>query len=106
MTAISSRAGGAWYAVLAQVENTIAESLRDVERQEALVAGDPVTGLARMDRVQNRLNERIKKLADRVAEAERSAEIVGAELASAEAELRDWVAQIGGIAKQIEVIQQ
>jgi len=107
MTAMIERARSAneWVAVLNQVEISIARSLRDVNRQAAFVFNEPIAGVPNMDRVQSRLDQRIRELSERVAEAERSAEIAGAELAAAEAELRQWIEQMGGIAKQVDIVR-
>jgi hypothetical protein len=91
----------AWQVALDQMDEALAAALADAERRERAAedaAAAPVSPAAsRCRTLAGRFDERVKQLAARVAEAERSAEAVGAELAAAETDLRHWADQLAGI---------
>lgn len=88
-----------WMAMLTQVESTLAHSL---EATTIEVADEAVP---KSRRIQGRLDARIRKLAQRVAEAGRSAEAVGAELEAAETDLRRWTQQVASINSALSELQ-
>lgn len=95
-----------WADELDGMEATISATLADAERR-ARAAEDahaaplgPAAGRAK--RLTGRFDERVTKLAERVAAAEQSADAVGAELAAAETELRRWAEQLAALRQRFE----
>jgi len=87
-----------WANELDRMESTIAATLADAERRvraaDDAITAPPSPAAGRARRLTGRFDERVKKLAERVAAAEESAGAVGAELAAAEADLRRWAEQL------------
>jgi uncharacterized coiled-coil protein SlyX len=99
-------ATGTWADELDRMGATIAATLADAERRvraadDALTAPpSPAGGRAR--RLTGRFDDRVRKLAERVAAAEQSADTVGAELAAAETDLRRWAERLAALRQRFE----
>lgn len=106
MTAVGERTRSVdqWRSVLMQLDATLQTSLENLDQQEELIGDDDEVESTADLEIEARLDQRIRQLSERVADAEQSAEIVGAELAAAEDDLRRWVEQVGAIANRIDVI--
>lgn len=103
-TTAQTRAVLEWLAMLDQVEATIVRSVIFTDGAELAAPTDDEASDSK--RLTSRLDRRIRKLGERVAEAERSADAVCAELAGAEDELRRWVDQVHGISARLNTIRQ
>jgi uncharacterized coiled-coil protein SlyX len=84
-----------WQTVLAEIETASADMLSELDTREAVLArtGDEEGGES-FRKTQTRINARLQKLGERIAAAERSADEVGAEIAAAENDLRQWHEQV------------
>lgn len=95
-----------WHSVLLQLDETLQASLRNLNEQEQWVAVEDESPADTEMEIEARLDRRIRQLSARVAEAEQSADDVGAALASAEEELRRWAANIEAIAHRVDMISR
>lgn len=84
-----------WQGVLGEIEATAGAMITELDtRQQALDASDDVDSAGELRKAHTRVAARLQRLGERIARAEQSAHDVGAELAAAESEFRDWHAQV------------
>jgi hypothetical protein len=104
VTGARTRSVDQWHSVLTQLDQTLQSSLANLDAQDEWLGDDDEFDSTGELEIEAKLDQRIRQISARVAEAEESAALVSAELAAAEDDLRKWVEQVGAIAKQIDVI--